>query len=205
MTSTTVMSMSVRARSRWTDPARARLRRRRYSLGHTLIEALLVVGIMAVILTIAAPRMIGWLGRSAVDEDVGRFVRTLQTTAQEAIYRGRRLAVVIEVLDGYYTVYEANSEDRYEQDLEPLIERQGLDECYIENIEFADGSQQFSGELVLHAAAQGWESSWLLTLIDLDEQLRWVRCDRGTIRVISDRQPLALPEPRTSVSISSPL
>ena len=162
------------------------------------------MGLLALAMSIVALDLFGMIGRSVFDKDVGRFARTLRVTAEQAIFRGETLAVVIDVRDGYYTVYEANSEDRYD-DLEPLIDRKGLDECYIETIEFADGSHQFSGELILHATAEGWESSWLFELIDLDERLRWLRCDGFTPRVVVDNQPLEMLEAHSELSMSSSL
>ena len=166
---------------------------------------MLVLAMLSLILGLVALNLFGIIGRSVFDEDAGRFARTLRLTCEQAMRRRKQLAVVIDVTDGYYTVYEANTKDRYTDEMEPLIEQQGLDECYIDSVEFADGSQQFSGELILHATAQGWQESWLFTLIDLNEQLRWLRCDRWTMRVMVDNQPLVLPEALREVSMAAPL
>ena len=173
--------------------------------GQTLLEAVLVLALLALILGLVALNLFGMIGRSVFDEDVGRFARTLRLTCEQAMRRRQQLAVVIDVTDGYYTVYEANSQDRYTDELEPLIEQQGLDECYIDSVELSDGGQQFSGELILHATPQGWQESWLFSFIDLNEQLRWLRCDRRTMRVMVDNQPLVLPEALREVSMTAPL
>lgn len=176
---------------------------RRGTAGHTLIEALLVVGLLSLALGVVTLNVFGMLGRAAFDEDVAQFARVLRTAAEEAVFRGTTLAVVIDVTDGYYTVYEATTNDVYDEQSEPLIAQAGLDQCYIDDIEYADGGHQFSGQVVLHATPQGWENSWLFTLIDLREQLRWVRCDRLTTRVTVRSEPLELPEALDEVSRSA--
>jgi len=171
--------------------------------GHTLLEAVVVIAILALIVSIVGVNYFGAIRGNLIDEDVGLFCRTLRLTAEEAVLRGRELIVVVEVTDGYYTVYESNKEDDYDdEETEPVIDRKSLDVCYLDIIEFDDGTQQFSGELYLRATPEGWKHSILMTLLDdRDEQYRYIRIDRLTTRVLRDRNPLEMLEPQEEVSI----
>ena len=174
--------------------------------GHTLIEAVLAVAIMALIVGIAAVSLVAMVDRSRLDKDVGKFARTLRTAAEQAVFRNENIEVVIEVLEGYYTVYQDGKKNEADQEEdEPLIDRQVLEEFYIEDIEFEDGSHQYSGEIVLKATPQGWKGSVLINLISVDDKMRFVRCDRMTTGVIDSRQMLELPESQSHVSMYSPM
>ena len=191
-----------RAGATTTSPVRTAAGRRR-GIGYTLMEALLVLGIMSIVLALVLPNLFGMLRGYLFKEDAGRFVNTLRMASQEAVYRGKSIAIVIDIADGFYTVYEATANDVYGDDVMPLIDRQSLEACYIEELEFADGSRSFSGVVILYADPQGWRDNWMFTLIDLDERRRWVRCDLSTARVVSESQPLEVPSSYSEVSMSS--
>ena len=171
--------------------------------GHTLVEAVFAVVVLAIIIGIVAVNLPGIVQSAKFDRDVGQFSRTLRLAAEQAIFRNERLAIVIDVYDGYYTVYEANEDDVYNEQVEPFIERQGLDFCYIDDIEFEDGSHQYSGELILYATPQGFAAPILMTLIDLEEQYRFLSCRRLTTHVQVSKQPLELPEAKAELSMAS--
>ena len=239
------------------------MKQQRGQAGYMLIEMVLVFTIIGLLLGIGMPVASKVVRRSRLEGDVARFARTLRTAGELAVYYGRELHIVIDVTDGYYTIYDpfrepeedwtkreepgegreeagrdaAGSEtsgsetasrdvagsgvagkednvapeviDKYQIDysyLEPLMETQGLDRCYIEQIDFVNGTHQYSGELILFATGQGWGASVVFNLIDdRNERRRWVQCNRNTVRVIQSRQPLEMIEPRTEVSMSSPL
>jgi len=145
--------------------------------------------------------------RARLDDDLGRFTRTLRTAADYAAYSGKTVAVVLDVTDGFYTVFEANEKDSYnDMESEPIIEQQSLDWCYIEEVEREDGSRQYSGEIVLHVTPRGWSESVLFYLLDDRNNLhRFVRCDRFTPRVAESRTPLFLLETYEELSISTPI
>jgi len=198
-------------------------RHRKLLSGYVLIELVLVFFIMVLLMTIVIPNAIDVIQQAQLDEDVAQFARTLRTTAELAILYGYELQVVIDVMGGYYTVYDfhpkedkefdknAGEEQEDEQEIyynesemEPLIAEQRLNRCFIEQINLDDGSHQFSGEYILRATPRGWERSLVFSLIDdRDKQQRWVRCDRMTVRVEMSRKPLEIPEPLEEVSIMS--
>jgi hypothetical protein len=167
------------------------------------VEAIFAVVVLALIIGIAAVNLPGIVQSAKFDRDVARFSRTLRLAAEQAILRNQRLAIVIDVYDGYYTVYEANEDDVYNEQVEPFIERQGLDFCYIDDIEFEDGSHQYSGELIMYATPQGFGAPILMTLIDLEEQYRFLSCRRLTTYVEVSKQPLELPEAKAELSMAS--
>ncbi|MBN1845477.1 MAG: hypothetical protein JW810_07320 [Sedimentisphaerales bacterium] len=161
----------------------------------------MVLVIMALLVTMLTVRMVDRLPRVRLDRDVQRFVHTLRATAEEAVRRSQTFAVVIDVYDGYYTVYEVDEKDQIDQNVEPFIEQQALDECWIDEMEFEDGSHQYSGQVILRATAEGWSGSLLFRLIDREDRQRYVRCDRFTTRVIADRHPLELLEAKSQIAM----
>ena len=188
---------------------------RRCFYGLVLIEIVLVFLIISLLLGIAVPNAIKVIRKTRLDEDAARFARTLRTTAELAVLYGHELDVVIDVTDGYYTIYDKNRKEEQSENetindgyeyIEPVIERQGLDYCYIEQIDFPDGSHQYSGELILHATAEGWGTSIVFNLIDdRNQRKRYVRCDRQTVRVKESRQPLSMLEAKKEISMTTPM
>ena len=180
--------------------------------GYVLIELVIVFFIIGLLLSFVLPNAFDRIRQGRLEEDVSQFARTLRTVTEQAILRGKELAVVIDVTDGYYTVYESQREDKDKNEQEQsedaitIIDRQGLDLCYIEQIDYKDGSHQYSGDLIMYATAQGWKASVVFNLIDdRDERRRFVRCDRLTARVVVSRKPLEMIEPQAEVSMTSTL
>ena len=173
--------------------------------GYTLIETLFAVVILVILVSIVAVNLPGVIRKSRFDRDVAQFSQTLRIAAEQAIFRNQRLAIVIDVYDGYYTVYPANEQDRYTDELEPLIDRQGLDHCYIDDIEFEDGSHQYSGELIMYATPTGFGATVLMTLVDLDQQYLFLSCNRLTTQAVVAPQPPDVPLPQTELSLSTPI
>jgi len=172
-----------------------------------LIELMLAMTLVAFLSGLAFVNVNETVRRARLDNDVGRFTRTLRTAADYAAYSGKTVAVVLDVTDGYYTVYEANAKDSYDDmDIEPIMEQQALDWCYIEEVELEDGSKQYSGEIILHVTPRGWGASVLFYLLDDRNNLhRFVRCDRFTPRVVQSRTPVYLLETHEELSLSMPI
>ena len=197
-----ISSKKKRIGTEATCPVLCRFGRR----GHTFLEAMIAVAIVALVMGIVSVNLFGMMERSRLNKDVGDFARTLRLTAEQAITRGQKLAVVIDVIDGYYSVYEANEENIYDADeIEPLIERQSLDYCYIDDIEFQDGSRQYSGELILYADRQGWTATTIFSLLGLKEQLRFIVCEQVTPRVRVSNQVPDLLLGQEDVSMTTPI
>ena len=178
---------------------------RRRTAGYTLLEALIVTAILLAMVGLVSVKVYGRVRQSRLDRDAGRFARTLRVAAEEALLRQRDVAVVIDVYDGYYTVYEANEHNDYGEGVETLIAEQQLDYYWIDDISYSDGRHQYSGQVIITIAPTGWQSSILFQLIDRDDREYYMRCDQFTPRVICSREPLELPRPRKSVSLTAPL
>jgi len=139
--------------------------------------------------------------RASIDRDVFQFANTLRSTAEYAMFTGSECIVVIDIYGGYYSVYETSDEEGY-YDLSPLMEPGSLDICWIQQVGFEDGTNQYSGELIVHAGSQGWRKSLVFDLIDDRNELqRFVRCDHNTTNVLSSNQPLELLEPQEEVGL----
>ena len=182
-----------------------RLMRRRQTGGFVLMEVVLVFLIVALIIGIVSVDVVGVLRKLRLDKDISDFAQTLQQVVDQAVFSGVTYVVAIEVTDGYYTVYEDQGEER-RGDEEPFIPEDQLKWCYIEDVEYEDGSHQYSGDLELVATPQGWERSVLLSLLDdRNERQRFLRCERLTRNIQVAGYPLVLPEALEDVSMSTPL
>ncbi len=173
--------------------------------GFVLLEIVVVFLILASLIGLASLNLVGLVQRTRLDEDVSRFAQTLRLAAEQAVFLGRDIEILLEVTDGYYTVYEASesgTEEGQESEAEQkiLIPTRGLNRSYIDVIEYEDGSRQYSGELVLKATPEGWSSTVLFSLLDdRDEHQRYLRCDRMTTRVIVSSQEPEFPEPQAEL------
>jgi len=176
--------------------------------GFVLLEIVIVFLILATLIGLASLNLVGLVQRTRLDEDVSRFAQTLRLAAEQAVFLGRDIEILLEVTDGYYTVYEASESGteegqegmESEEEQKILIPTRGLNRSYIDVIEYEDGSRQYSGELVLKATPEGWSSTVLFSLLDdRDEHQRYLRCDRMTTRVIVSSQELEFPEPQAEL------
>ncbi len=162
--------------------------------------------LIGLLLSLVATTFFGGIGRAHLDADVGTFARTLRTAAEHAILTGKTYEVFIEIYDGYYTVTEAPEEAQGgAEPAEPLVEKQSLDLSWIDEVEYEDGSRQYSQNMTLRATAKGWEQAVLFRIVDENDRWRYVRCDRFTANVAVSRQPLELLAAQDEVSLSSPL
>ncbi len=176
-----------------------------FAAGLTLIECVVVMALMALLLTMVAFNASAMVRRARLDRDISRFARTLRMAARQAVFTGKDMLVVIEVTDGYYSVYQAKEPGSldYNSD-EPVIDQQSLDYYYIDKIDFDDGTHQYSGKLILQATPKGWSRSFVFNFLDdQNKSRRYIRCDRFTWRVVCSLHPLKIIEARTDVSMNS--
>ncbi|MBN2377858.1 MAG: type II secretion system protein [Sedimentisphaerales bacterium] len=167
--------------------------------GMTLFEAVVVLALLGMMFSLVGLNIFGRIKQTRMNEDVSRFARTLRTAAREAVIRQKDLLVVVEVYDGYYSVYVDDPEEPYSEVSEPLLEPEQLSFCWIDEIEFEDGSRQYSGQLRLRATPQGWSGTRLMKLVyeKRGSELRmerYLRCDRFTTKVTVSRQPISMPQ-----------
>lgn len=173
--------------------------------GFTLVEVIVVMLIFSLMVGLVVPDVVGAFRRSRLDDDVARFSRTLTLAAEQAIFSRTNYLVVIEVMDGLYTVYEDLGGGKYDE-YDPLIAQRSLNWCYIESIEYEDGSQQYSGEVILRASPAGWENSVLFSLLDDEnDRERFLRCDRLTTRNMVSNHFLDFSWTEETVSMTSAL
>ena len=167
--------------------------------GYTLFEAVVVMALLILMFSLVSVNIFSRIKQTRMNEDVGRFARTLRIAAREAVMRQKDLLVVVDVYDGYYSLYVDDPEEPYSEASEPLLDPEQLSFCWIDEIEFEDGSRQYSGQLRLRATPRGWSGSRLMKLVyekrgsDLRME-RYLRCDRFTTRVTVSRKPISLPQ-----------
>jgi len=172
-----------------------------YARGFTYVEIVVVIAIILLLAFLFSVNLIDRIPDAKLDRDVSQFVNTLRGAVQEAILRQENLVVVIEVHDGYYSVYPESDPGEYDEDTEPLFEREQLRRCWIDEMEFEDGSHQYSGKITFWATPHGWSGSVLFNLLDKDDRERFVRIDRYTTRVIMDEKPLELLEAKNTITM----
>ncbi|MCZ8130730.1 MAG: GspH/FimT family pseudopilin [Steroidobacteraceae bacterium] len=63
------------------------------AVGHTLVELLVVLGLLGVLATLAVPSFAEWRANAARDERVSRLVRSLRLARTEALARGYPVVV----------------------------------------------------------------------------------------------------------------
>ena len=173
----------------------------RRTRGFTFVETIVVAAIILLLAGFFSVNLIDRIPEAKLDRDVGQFVNTLRGAVQEAILRQENLVVVIEVHDGYYTVYQESEPGEYDEDAEPLFEREQLRCCWIDEMEFEDGERQYSGMVKIKATPHGWSGSMLFNLLDKDDRERFVRIDRYTTRGIMDNKPLELLEAKNTITM----
>ncbi|MCH9021875.1 MAG: hypothetical protein IID32_03840 [Planctomycetes bacterium] len=172
---------------------------KRQADGFVLLELVIIFLILTLLVSLVSVSIVGSVRRVRFDEDVAQFARTLRLAADQAVFSQKNYTVVIDIMDGYYTVY--GKKMKINDPAPRLIDTQRLNWCYIESIEFEDRTHQYSGEIVLEATPKGWNQSILFNLIDdRNEQRRFLRCDRFTSRTTVSRQPLEMWRPRKSVA-----
>jgi len=169
--------------------------------GFTFVETIVVAAVILILVAVFSLRLIDRVHDAKLDRDVAQFVNTLRGAVQEAILRQENLAVVIQVHDGYYTVYPETVPGEYDEESEPLFQREQLRRCWIDDMEFEDGSHQYSGKIAFWATPQGWSGSLLFNLLDKEDRERFVRIDRYTTRVIMDEKPLELVEAKSTITM----
>ncbi len=165
-----------------------------------------MLSVMALLVGLLGVPIIGRIRQAHFREDVGRFARTLRRTAEHAVLAGQSYTIVVEVEDGYYTVYPGNDEDIYDpEEGETLIDEQVLDKSYIVDVETDDGDQSSLSELWIKVGPGGWRSTVTLALKDLDDRDYFIRCDRETPRVMLFMMREEIPESLTDVDMNTPL
>jgi len=169
--------------------------------GFTFVETVVVTAIILLLAGFISVNLIDRIPEAKLDRDVAQFVNTLRGAVQEAILRQENLTVVIEVHDGYYTVYQDRGLSEYDEDAEPLFDREQLRRCWIDDVEHESGEHQYSGVVTFKATPQGWSGSVLFHLLDKDDRVRFVRIDRYTTRVIMDEKPLELMEAKNTITM----
>ena len=169
--------------------------------GFTFVEAIMAGAILLLLVAFFSVNLIDRIPEAKLDRDVAQFVNILRGAVQEAILRQENLVVVIEIHDGYYTVYQESEPGEYDEDAEPLFEREQLRRCWIDEVEHENGEHQYSGMVIFKATPQGWSGSVLFNLLDKDDRERFVRIDRYTTRVIMDEKPLELLEAKNTITM----
>ncbi len=180
-------------------------RRRLRNRGLSLLETILAATILTLLVGLVIFDTVGVFRGQRLNRDVSRFVQIMTLTAQQAVFNSNNYLVFIDVNSGIYTVYEEVSKNTYDE-FDPLIDASSLDWCYIDEILYDDGSNQYSGELILRATPRGWDRSVLLNLIDdQNEYRRYVRFERHTLNINVSNLPLDFPEAYEELSMDSPI
>ena len=173
--------------------------------GYTLLETIMVLTILMVIISLVSVDIFGRIKQWRFNQDVSEFAQMLHQGAEHSVYTNRTHVAVVKVLDKSYAVYPTNAEQKYQRGVRPLIPQQRLKYSEFDEVKFEDGSNQFSGDVLIYISPQGWQASVLFKLTDDDNRRRYVRCDRFTTRVRYDNKPIDLIAPRANLTMYSSL
>ena len=183
-----------------------------------MLELAVVMTILTLAVGIVAMKPFGNIRKENVSEDVKQFADTMRLVAEHAVLTGKTYEVVLEITDCVYTIYETDPEkekqskktagdEATDEELEEEEEESIFDELtmlisFIEEVKFADGSRQYSGEVVMKATPQGWDKSVLFqTLDDRNEFEMFIRLDQGTPRVTVSDSVLEIQEIKKDISL----
>jgi len=158
-----------------------------------------------IIITVVSVDIFGRIRQWRFNEDVSEFAQMLHLGAEHAVYANRTYVAVIRISGNSYAIYPTNAGQKFERGLRPLLEPQRLRYCDFEEITFDDGTNQFSGDVLIYISPKGFEASVLFRLQDNDNRRRFVRCDKFTTRVRNDNKSLDLIAPRINLTIYSSL
>jgi len=172
---------------------------------YTLLETVVILAVMSLLFTLVSVTFFGRLAQKRLDADVAEFARNLRLAAEHAVLKGETYAVVIDVYDGRYAVYPTDESGENLLEERPLLEPRLLQRCWIDEVEFEDGSTQYSGQIIIRATPQGWSGSVLMHLADKDDRQRDLRLDKLTTNVVLARERLQLLEPQRNLSLHTPL
>ena len=172
-----------------------------------MLEMIMVLTILMVIIGVVSVDVFGRIRQWRINQDVSEFAQMLHLGAEHAVYTNRTHVAVIKVMDQSYAIYPTNADKKYQWGSSPLVTRQRLRYCNFSEVIFEDGSNQFSGEIMIYISPKGWKASVLFELHDNDDdsRRRYVRCDRFTTRVRYDNQPMELIAPRANLTMYSSL
>ena len=160
-----------------------------------------------IIISVVSVDIFGRIKQWRINQDASELAQMLRLGAEHSVYTNRTFVAVINVSDNRYAVYPTNAEQKFQRGVRPLIPQQYLRYCEFDRIEFDDGSNQFSGEVLIYISPQGWKASVLFELHDKNDNTRrrYVRCDRFTTRVRYDNKPIDIIAPRANLTMYSSL
>ncbi|MBI9017429.1 MAG: hypothetical protein JEZ07_09245 [Phycisphaerae bacterium] len=197
--------------------------------GMTLLELSVIMTIIALTLAIVPFKSAENIRKTDVSQDVQQFADTMRDIAEHAVLTGKSFELVLDITDCVYNVYEAGPENQQDEQKKTDISELTDDELlefedddllldedekesifedltmlisFIEEIEFSDGSRQYSGELIMRATPGGWDKSVLFqTMDDENEYMNFIRLDEGTPRVTVSEFDLEIQESKKNVGI----
>jgi len=177
----------------------------KHRVGFTLVELSAVSIVFMIIVFMVGAKVVNVNRKIKLQQDLNQFAHTLSMMVEESILRGKAYVAVIDITDGYYSVYFDN-DYALNDDAETVLPEGRLREWYIENIVFDDDTKDLDGVIKLRATSTGWASGVTITFYDsLDKEVRYLQCERLTNRVSIAKRPMEFVEPQKSVSMTESL
>jgi prepilin-type N-terminal cleavage/methylation domain-containing protein len=151
--------------------------------GFTLIETIIVLGILSLLTGLAMVNFMGKAGKSSFKKEATEIVNTLKMVQNAAAQSGRRYIVMFDFIEQTYTMKEIRTLDEFfliveEDEGEAISETQLSERCMIEYIIFDDlkedtrnsGDLEDQAELKTYfvAGRSGWQSGGKIGLTDTD-------------------------------------
>ena len=153
------------------------------SAGLTLMEMLVVLGILGLLTGIAVFNFTGKAGKSSFINEATEIVNTFKRAQNAASQTGRRYAVVFDLVEQTYTLREV--EELSELDIDATVDEEKVlsvtqlsEKCWVDFITFDDMSdtrtrgdiedqETFTAHFI--AGRYGWQNGGKIGLLDKDE------------------------------------
>ncbi|MCF7954535.1 MAG: type II secretion system GspH family protein [Phycisphaerae bacterium] len=151
--------------------------------GFTLIETIIVLGVLSLLTAFAMVNFMGKAGKSSFKREAMEIVNTLKMAQNAAAQNGRRYIVMFDFIEQKYTMKEILTLDEFfliveEDEGEALSETQLSERCMIEYIVFdnlkddtrnsGDIEDQAQLKTYFVAGRSGWQNGGKIGLTDIE-------------------------------------
>ncbi|MFC1652172.1 Tfp pilus assembly protein FimT/FimU [Planctomycetota bacterium] len=170
---------------------------------YTLIELMIVIGLLGLLVAIPQLNFLGIFERSRFEASLQDFVSTLQMAGRAAAESDRRYQVIIDQAEGTYTLRQITTTDLSDVLDEEIIDEAVFgSECEIVLIQFDDGEYVAADDRIMFTAGHaGWYYGGRIVFEDRGRRRVTVLVNRLNRIVKVERGEVELNTPRDEESM----